>query len=525
MKNTIKAKTIGEALKLAANEMKDGTMYLYEGCEISYNQVDEISDHLATGLLQLGFKKGDKIGIIGLNQPEWIYTYFAAAKIGITITALSVRYKDSELEYMINQSQTRAILTIPSLFDMDYVQFFKNFRSKISCVKEFIFMGGPGFEGSISFDDLLKTKIDRNLINSAKEKVNPDDTIIIIYTSGTTGRPKGACITHRSQLASAYAQAVHIKMTPKDMILLVLPLNHVGGISCGVLTALLGKGTGLLIPMFSPDHVITQMKKYPITIAAGVPTTHTLLLMNAQFKDIDTSNIRLVISGGSNADAALLNRLNTAYPKASIMNLYGLSETSGTVVMSPWESDFDHTVKSIGKPLGEIEIKIIDEKHKPTDGIGEICFKGDPVIREYLNLPEDTKTGFDENGWVLTGDMGYIDENGYIILMGRNKEMYLQGGFNVYPVEVENHITNHPKVAMVAGIGIPDQILGEVGRYYIVPVPGAVVTEKEIIEFCKEHLANYKVPKTIEFRDELPMTPAGKIMKARLKKEYLNNKK
>lgn len=521
MKNPIKTETIWEALKIAVNEMKDSTMYIYEGRQISYNEVDEISDRLATGLLKLGFQKGDKIGIIGLNQPECLYTYFAAAKIGVAITGLSVRYRDSELDYMINQSKTRAILSLTSLFDMDYVNFFDNFKKTIPSVKEYIFMGGQGFDGSISFETLIKTEIDRELIDRANNEVTPDDTILIIYTSGTTGRPKGTVITHKSQLASAYAQAVHIKISPDDMMSLALPLNHVGGITCGVLTALLGKSKILLIPMFSPDYVIEQMKKFKLTIATGVPTIHTLLLMNEKFKEIDTSAIRLVVSGGSNSDTTLLTQLHEAYPNAVVMNLYGLSETSGMVVMSPWESSFDYTLKSIGKPVGDLELKIIDEKNNivGTDVVGQICFKGDQVIKEYLDMPEATKNGFDKEGWVLTGDMGCIDENGYIILMGRKKEMYIQGGFNVYPVEVENLITSHPKVAMAAGIGIPDKILGEVGKYYIVPAPGAEINEKEIIEFCKEHLADYKIPRKIEFRKELPMTPAGKIQKAALKED------
>ncbi|MCG6911764.1 MAG: AMP-binding protein, partial [Deltaproteobacteria bacterium] len=203
------------------------------------------------------------------------------------------------------------------------------------------------------------------------------------------------------------------------------------------------------------------------------------------------------------------------------MNLYGLSESSGAVVLSPWESDFETTLRSIGKPIGDFRVKAVDEEGNelPTGETGELYFKGDAVVASYFRDADETADAF-QDGWLKTGDMGYIDAQGYITLMGRKKEMYLQGGFNVYPVEVENLLTRHPKVMMAAGIGVPDAVLGEVGRFYIVPQPGTEPTEEEIIEYCRENLADYKVPRQIVFKAELPLTPVGKIMKSQLKEEY-----
>lgn len=518
--NSIQADTIGKELASAATDSPGLTMMIYEGEEISFKQMDIITDRLASGLLKLGFGKGDKIGIIGLNQPEWLYTYFAAAKIGVVITGLSVRYRDSELDYIINQSQTRAIISLAALGDTDYISFFSSFRKKIQTVKEYIFIGESGFEGSYSFQDLMNSEIDDIALNKAKAGVSPEDDMIIIYTSGTTGTPKGALITHKSQLASATAQALHTKIGPDDLFPLALPFNHVGGITCGVLAALLGRSKYVLIPMFSPDYIAEQCTKYTMTISIGVPTMHTLLLMTESYKAIDHDGIRLVIVGGSNADGTLLSQMAETYSNANVMNLYGLSETSGMVVMSPWDCDSEMTIQSIGKPVGEVKMRIVDEKGNdvPVGEIGELCFKGDAVIKGYYNMPEKTSAAF-RDGWLFTGDMGLLNDEHYIILKGRKKEMYIQGGFNVYPVEVENLIASHPKVAMVAGIGVKDNVLGEVGRYYVVPAPESDPTEDEIKEFCKQHLADYKVPKQIVFRKELPMTPAGKIMKSVLEKE------
>ena len=517
-----KVSSVWQALESATQQFPDRTGYVYLGRNISFKQMKETSERVAMGLLKLGFKKGDRIGVNALNQPEWLYVYFAAAKIGAGVVGLNVRYRDVELEYILNQSGARAVVTLSKVGDMDYAAFFEAFRSKTPSVTEWIFIDGPGFPGAVSFDDLVQTEPDQSALDKAQAEVRPDDLMIIIYTSGTTGKPKGAAITHKSQLASACAQAEHTKVTPDDFVTLALPLNHVGGITCGVLTMLL-EGAGCeLVPMFDPKTIIQLSEKNPPTIIPGVPTMHTLLLMNPDIGSFNSQNVRLVITGGSNAEPALLTKLYETFPNAAVMNLYGLSETSGAVVLSPWESDYDTTIRSIGKPIGDFQVKVVDTEGKdvPTGETGELLFKGDAVTAGYFRMPEETKEAFEVDGWLHTGDMGFVDQVGYITLMGRLKEMYVQGGFNVYPVEVENLLSKHPKVAMVAGIGVADPVLGEVGRYYIVPKPDQAPTEEELKVYCKEHLADYKVPKRIVLRSELPLTPVGKVMKAKLKEDY-----
>jgi fatty-acyl-CoA synthase len=524
---------IHDALWEAARPLPDGssrTAYIYRGKEISFREVDEASDRVAAGLLSLGIGRGDRIGMIGTNQPEWLYTYFAAAKIGATIVALNVRYRDVELEYMLNQSEARALVTITDLGGFDYVGFFDSFRGKIPTVTDFIFIQTDTtpagaiekFTGGHSYGALLETKVDDAALSAAKRSVVPDDLIIIIYTSGTTGKPKGAAISHKSQLASARAQVEHAKMTHEDSMLVVLPLNHVGGITCAILSSVLAKAPGVLIPIPDPADVIKQAAAYKPTVYGGVPTLYTILFMNPEFLKLDMSGVRLAICGGSNAEPALLTKIQEVFPNAKVMNLYGLSETSGAVVLSPWESDFETTVRSIGRPIGDFAVKVVDPRGKelPMGEVGELCFLGDAVCRGYFRMPEETAETFEKDGWLHTGDMGSLDEHGYITLKGRKKEMYLQGGYNVYPVEVENLLGKHPKVLMAAGIGVPDPVLGEVGRYYIVARPGTDPTEEELKAYCKQHLADYKVPRQIVFRESLPLTPVGKIMKLRLREEF-----
>ncbi|MGD0275867.1 MAG: AMP-binding protein [Syntrophales bacterium] len=512
---------IWKALDEASKLVPDDKMYICKDRTISFSEMNETSDRVASWLLKKGIRKGDRIGIIALNQPEWLHVYFAAAKIGAAIVGLNVRYRDMELDYMLNQSETSLVVSLTEFGGFDYVKYFDSCRRKIPTVKDFVFIGDGGFPGSISYDSLLAEPVDANILDKVKSSVTPDDLMIIIYTSGTTGTPKGAAITHKSQLASAVAQVNHAGMKPDDCMLIIVPLNHVGGITCAVLSSLLAKTKGILIPFPDLNEIVEKAKKYQPTIYGGVPTLYSILFMHSDFLKLDFSNVRIAISGGSNAEPALLTQIKDAFQNAVVMNLYGLSETSGAVVLSPWESDFETTVRSIGKPIGDFQVKVINSQGDavPPDEIGELCFKGDAVCSGYFRMPDATAESFDKDGWLHTGDMGFLDKEGYIVLKGRKKEMYVQGGFNVYPVEVENLIAKHPKVMMAADIGVPDPVLGEVGRCYIVPRPGVSPTAEEIVAYCKEHLADYKVPRQIVFKDALPMTPAGKVMKIKLKEE------
>jgi fatty-acyl-CoA synthase len=308
-------------------------------------------------------------------------------------------------------------------------------------------------------------------------------------------------------------------VTGADLIHMANPLNHVGGITCGVLTHLVGGGTVVLVSEFKADRVITLMQQHPPTIVAGVPTMLTLLLMNPRIDQVDFSRTRLVFSGGSNVDAVLLERLAQRMPLATLMNLYGLTETSGAIVMTPWERSVEDLMGSIGLPLADAQLRIAGAAGEalPAGSVGELWFKGAGVVPGYIGSAAGA--GFSPDGWLQTGDLGLVDGRGVITLKGRKKDMYIQGGFNVYPAEVEALINRHPKVLMAAGIGVPDPVLGEVGRVYIIPRPGTDLQAGEIRDWCARHLADYKVPRQIVLREALPMTPAGKIHKAALRDE------
>lgn len=511
---------VWKALARHVRERPDAPALIHEGRCISFAELDRASDRLACALLEQGLGKGDRIGMLGLNQPEWLMAYLAAAKTGLVIVGLSVRYRDSEIEYIANHAQIRILIAPARAGETDYVRYLAGLRGRLPAVRRICFMGAPDVPEPERLETLLDRPVDRTLLESAMASVVPDDPLVLIYTSGTTGQPKGARITHRSQLASAAAQCGHLRITPQDLTLLALPLNHVGGLTCGFLATLLGGGCSLLIPAFSPSLVLEEMRVHAPTIVAGVPTMHTLLLREEGIRQLDLRRVRLVVTGGANADAELLRQLQAAFTSARVMNLYGMSETSGAALMSPWDGDFESTVRAVGKPLPGVELRIVlpDGHDAGTGETGELWIRGDLVAAGYLDMPQASAESF-ADGWLRTGDLGWRDAQGLVTLMGRSKEMFVQGGFNVYPVEVENVLTRHPDVLLAAGIGVPDPVLGEVGRYYIVLKPGVATDEQALAAYCRGLLADYKVPRQIVLCNSLPMTPAGKIMKSRLGRE------
>lgn len=487
--------------------------YLYQGADHLLADVEAASCRLATAFLDMGLKPGDRLALIALNQIEWLQVFFAATRIGVVVVAPSVRYRRAELEYMLNDSAVAAVVSLAELDGFSYRELFDEMKPSLPRVERFIYLDDD-------FRRLLATPADPARLSAVA--VGADDLAMVIYTSGTTGRPKGAGLTHGSLLRSAAAQAAHTGMSPADHLKVAMPFNHVGGITCSILAALLSGASCELVPVFKADTVIEMAVRRPPTMLTGVPTMLTLLLMNPGFAGIEAGRVRLVIVGGSNVEPSLLARLHAALPNAAMMNLYGLSETSGAIVMTPENATAEQVLGPIGRPLPGASLRIVGPDGEVAAGeIGELRFKGLGVIPGYVGAAAGDQP-FDADGWLRTGDLGYRDGDGLIHLMGRAKEMYIQGGYNVYPAEVENLIARLPGIVTVAGIGVPDPVLGEVGRYYIVSREDGAPTAEAVLDHCRRNLADYKLPRQIVFRRELPLTPAGKVQKSLLREEALN---
>lgn len=504
--------TLFAALDRAARKHPDIAAYIDGERSFSFAQTAEASRRLAAALLELGLRRGDRIALLSHNQIEWLQLFFAASRIGVAVVALSARYRDAEIEYMLADSRCQAVFTLSRADDFDCLAMFERLAQRLPALRHVLPIDGERFSGMARQDA-------DGQVEAASAGVRADDLAMVIYTSGTTGRPKGCALTHASLLASAWGQAQHTQVRPGELLPLANPFNHVGGITCGILSQLLAGGSCELVPAFKAKTVLDMIRRHPPAILVGVPTMLTLLLMHPDSASVDLGSVRLIITGGSNVDQTLLAQLQARMPKATLMNLYGLSEASGALVMSPAGCADADLMQAIGQPLQGVEVQAIapDGRVLPPGEIGELRFRGLGVVRDYIGAAAGS-TAF-AGGWLHTGDLGMIDQRGFITLKGRMKDMYIQGGFNVYPAEVEALIATHPDVLMVAGIGVPDPVLGEVGRYFVVPKEGRSLEAAELLAYCAGRIADYKMPRQMVLRNTLPMTPAGKIHKAQLRTE------
>jgi len=516
--------TLSTTLAATARRWGNATFLLFGDKRMSYSELDLASRRVAQGLAALGLGKGDRIGLLALNCPEWLVLFFACARLGAVAVAMSPRYRASELGYILRDSSVKAVATISEHEGCDFPALFSQLAADLPLLEHLILLSGStrsaatGRLRCIPYARLEEVSGPANL-PASDETVQGENLAMVIYTSGTTGRPKGAGLSHRSMLASAWAQANHMRITEDDLLPLPSPLNHVAGITCGVLALLVGGGRIDLLPEFKAAQVLERIRLHRPTLLAGVPTMMTLILMHAQEQDIDFSSLRLAFIGGSNVDPTLLAGLQKRMPGATLMNLYGLSETSGAIVITPWNASDDDLMRTIGMPIGDAQVRVVTPggvDDVAPGQVGELCFRGCGVAPGYVGAAQSSDA-FLAGGWLRTGDLGQMETRGVITLRGRAKDMYIQGGFNVYPAEVEAHIARHPEVLMVAGIGVPDPVLGEIGHFFVVRKPGSHVTAEALRAWCADGLADYKIPRRVEFREELPLTPAGKIHKAALR--------
>lgn len=477
---------------------------------MTYGQIEQRSRSIGAGLQALGLQPGDRIAIAAPNELEWLELFFGAVRSGLVVVTLNVRYRESELDYMLNQSGATAVVSSSELGGFDYEALYAHLADRLPTVEHYFFLGGQ--KAGRRFEDLYGDPA-----QFAQPEIEPEDPAVILYTSGTTGRPKGATLTHKSMISSGQAQRDHTDFGPGNVQISCMPLNHVGGITCAITTCLIGGGECVMLPAYSPEAAIKAIAQYGGTNFGGVPTMWKLMIDHPSFSSYDTSTMREAVIGGSNAEPTLCRQITEAFPGTRLINLYGLSESSGAAVLSAATDTLDDVSTYIGVPIGGVEARIVDVTGKPLapGEEGELQLRCDGVAAGYWEMPEASAATFGADGWLSTGDMATMTEDRHIALRGRLKEMYVQGGYNVYPVEVENLLTSHPAVAMAAGIGIEDTVLGEVGRYFIVKQDE--VTESELVDFCKQRLANYKVPREIVFVDEMPTTPSGKIAKAQLR--------
>lgn len=514
-------KSLSDYLTKNAQYYPDQTAIIYDDQRITWKEYNEKSKKLAKYLLKIGVKRHDRIAYLMSTQPEWLYLYMAAARIGAILVGMGTALMPPELEYIVKNSKSEYIVVTGGA-DTSLPDKITKVVPNCELVKQVFQAEGELIPNAVNFNDIFKEdykEFDQALAER-ESQVETDDGLLTVYTSGTTGKPKGALMSHKNIICSCLVEADEMESIPNDVWLCHLPSNHVGAATELGISPLMTAATVVLLPKFSPAQVLQLIEKEKVSMLGQVPTMFAMEFNLPDYDKYDKSSIKSVCISGSAAEKRLLEKIFSTM-STHVTNSLGMSETAGLTTYTPKWSSQEVLAKTVGKVIPELEWKLVDKDRKTVKRgeTGEIAYRGCTVIKEYLSNPKATADAIDEEGWFYAGDMAVEDEKGLLVMMGRTKEMFITGGENVYPPEVEEVIRGYDKVETAAVVAVPDPILGDIGRAYIIPKPGCTIDEEDLKAYLKKNVAKYKIPRQFVFRSELPLTSIGKIEKKKLNQE------
>lgn len=518
---TLKARfeglSVADALALRAKEDPRRPLVVFGDRRLTYGQVEAQSSALAAALHELGIEAGDRMALTLPNWPEFLISAFAAAKLGAVIVPLNPRFTTPELQYMLRHSETAVVVTAENWERVDYLARYEGFLATLPDLQYVVSVG----EEDLWYDDRIHQFED--LVSSGEGRPFPrveggaDDLFAILYTSGTMGKPKGVALSHANLLGTAAATAEALGLTPDDVVFGLNSLFNVFALSAGVLGTVAAGASLVLHDRDDAAEALEIVERERVSVYHGVPTNFVVALGEPTRPERNLSRLRTGMVAGAPASEELVRRIRAELVPGVRIG-YGMTETSETVSVTREGDPPGKALGTVGRPLPGVDIRILDVDGTPLpeESVGEIAVKGPGVMQGYYRQPGETSLAFNGDGYFLTGDLGMVDEEGYLHILGRRKEMIIRGGFNVYPREVEDRLHAHPAVLDVAVVGLPDEVLGEVACACIVPVEGAIVTGEEIKDFCREVLADYKVPDLVRFLDSFPLTGSGKVRRVEL---------
>jgi long-chain acyl-CoA synthetase len=494
---------------------------------LTYKQLNDFASKIANGLREIGIQAGDKVALSCPNLPYFPAAYYGILKLGAVVVPLNVLFKSREVAYHLQDSDAKAVMVFEGTPELPLAETVKAaFDAVESCEHLIVMMANPMTQ-EIPFE-AAKTLTQLTFFASDKFETHPtlgDDTATILYTSGTTGQPKGAELTHSNVFLNAvvshnmHLPVMNQNLDEQDTVLITLPLFHTTGQTVQMSCNLYGGNRCVLLPRFEPQTTLETMMREKVNFWTGVPTMYWALLRYIEETGYDISQIarhlKICTAGGAPMPVEVMKKFEETFG-VRVMEGYGLSETSPLASFS----HFDRPSKpgTVGQPIFGVEIRCVDENDRDvsTGERGEVVIRGHNVMKGYYKRPEATAEAF-RNGWFHSGDIGIFDEDGYLSIVDRKKDMILRGGYNVYPRELEEVIMTHPAVSLVAVIGVPDDKMGEEVKAFIVLKQGAELTEEAMIAWCKEQIAANKYPRFVEFRDALPIGGTGKILKRELR--------
>jgi long-chain acyl-CoA synthetase len=518
------ALNLASILEHTARQIPERIGVTFGRTHLTYAEIDAQASHVAAGLAAMGIAPGDHVALTCPNLPCFPIAYYGILKAGAVVVPLNVLFKPREIAYHVKDSDVKALIVFEGTSELPMAAMAKAGCDEARC-PNLIVMTATGDRTSIddarTLADVMKAG---GAAPIATRRRRPDDTAVILYTSGTTGNPKGAELSHENMLLNAVASRdMYLPAMrggfEQEVALVTLPLFHSTAQTCLMNAGFLGGYRLVLMPRFDPADVLETMRREEVGIWIGVPTMYWSLLQHAKSGSVDTAavakHLRLCVSGGAAMPLEVMRAFEATFA-TRILEGYGLSETSPVACFNQLHRPTKPG--TVGQPIFGVDVRCVDEEDRfvPSGQPGEVVIRGPNVMKGYYNRPEATEAAM-RHGWFHTGDIGTLDADGYLTIVDRKKDMIIRGGFNVYPREIEEVMLAHPAISLVAVVGVPDERLGEEVKAYVVLKPGAQIAEDDLIAWCREQMAAYKYPRSVEFRTSLPMSATGKILKRELK--------
>jgi fatty-acyl-CoA synthase len=525
------ARTIGQALDDTAARFggNEAIVSLHQDRRLTYAELHSAAEEAARGLLALGVAKGDRVGMWSLNHIEWVITQYATAKIGAILVNINPAYRTTELRYALGQSGVSVLVAARAFRDTDYVAMIDAVRPQLPGLRAVVLLGDGPHPGAMTWSDLLARAADATpeALREREATLDFDDPINIQYTSGTTGAPKGATLSHHNILNNGYFVGGRLRLTDRDRVCLSVPFYHCFGMVMGNLGFLTHGGTVVLpAETFDAGACLEAVQREACTTLYGVPTMFIAILGHPDFARYELTSLRTGIMAGSPCPVEVMRRTIDRMHMDQVTICYGMTETSPVSFQSYVDDDVETRVSTVGAISDWVECKIVDPatgRTVPRGERGELCTRGYPVMLGYWDNDEATRAAIDPARWMHTGDLAVMRDDGYVNIVGRIKDMIIRGGENVYPREVEEFLYTHPDIADVQVFGVPDPKYGEAVAAWIVPRPGAHLTEDDVRAACHGRIATFKIPAHIRFVDAFPMTVTGKIQKFKMRETMITD--
>lgn len=532
--------TIGAMLEERVVKYPDREALVYPDRDLrmTYKQFGEHTDQVAKALIAIGLEKEQNFSVWTTNVPEWPGLQFGSGKMGGALVTVNTAYRSAELEYLLTQSDTRALILIDQYRDHSYIETVYNLcpelkdsepgnlqSTRLPLLKTVIVISDKKYPGTYSYDEFLAlaNQVTDEELQARKDSLHHDDVINIQYTSGTTGFPKGVMLRHTNVLNNGFNIAEAMGLTHEDRLCIPVPFFHCFGCVIGTMAIVTAGGTMVPVQEFNPEQVLRTVEQEKCTALHGVPTMFISELNLPNFKEFDLSTLRTGVMAGSNCPVEVMKDVIKHMGMKDVTICYGQTESSPVITQTRPEDSLIAKTETVGRPHPNMEIIIAEpgsNKEVPRGQQGEILARGYAVMKGYYNNPEATADAIDEDQWLHTGDLGTMDEEGFVRVTGRLKDMIIRGGENLYPREIEEFLYRHPKVLDVQVTGVPDEKYGEEAAAWIILKEGESATEEEMRTFCTGQISRHKIPRYMFFVKEYPMTASGKIQKFKLREQF-----